>query len=146
MKPTRRSSVSLVSETGMCLWMSSPLTSGGLLLSLRCSARVCHSLRLLVRVVDWCVSRLVRLICCLIILTASSPGMLLICRSLTIRPLALPHLPSGRERSGIYCKTWTIMVALTHWVCFIFFFRELLMLWPPVPRQKCSASAACSSG
>ena len=23
------------------------------------------------------------------------------------------------------------MVALTHWVCFLFFFRELLMLWPP---------------
>ena len=24
------------------------------------------------------------------------------------------------------------MVALTHWVCFFFFLRELLMLWPPV--------------
>ena len=23
------------------------------------------------------------------------------------------------------------MVALTHWVCFLFFLRELLMLWPP---------------
>ena len=48
MKPTRRSSVILVTETGMFLWMSSPLISGGLLLSLRCSARVCHSPRLLV--------------------------------------------------------------------------------------------------
>ena len=23
-------------------------------------------------------------------------------------------------------------VALTHWVCFLFFLRELLMLWPPI--------------
>ena len=28
--------------------------------------------------------------------------------------------------------TWTLMVALTHWVCFHFFLRELLMFWPPV--------------
>ena len=26
----------------------------------------------------------------------------------------------------------TLMVALTHWVCFLFFLRELLMLWPPI--------------
>ena len=26
----------------------------------------------------------------------------------------------------------TLMAALTHWVCFLFFLRELLMLWPPV--------------
>ena len=25
-----------------------------------------------------------------------------------------------------------LMVALTHWVCFLFFLKELLMLWPPV--------------
>ena len=36
--------------------------SGGILLSLRCSARVRHCLRLLVGVVDWCASLLVRLI------------------------------------------------------------------------------------
>ena len=60
-------------------------------------------LRSLVRVVDWCVSRLVRLICCLIILTASSPGRLMICRSLAIRILVLPPLPSGSERSGVSC-------------------------------------------
>ena len=35
--------------------MSSPIISGGPLLSLRCSAQV-HRIRLLVRVVDWCVS------------------------------------------------------------------------------------------
>ena len=46
-------------------------------------------------------------------LTASSPGSLLICRSLVISPLVLPPLPSGRERSGISCKTWTLTVALT---------------------------------
>ena len=49
-------------------------------LNLRCSARVRHCLRVLMRVVDWCVSLLVRLICCRIILRASSPGRLLICR------------------------------------------------------------------
>ena len=37
--------------------------------------------------VYWCVSRLERVICCQIILTASSPGSLLICWSLTIRLL-----------------------------------------------------------
>ena len=26
----------------------------------------------------------------------------------------------------------TLMVAQTHWVCFLFFLRELMMLWPPV--------------
>ena len=50
------------------------------LLSLRCSARVCHCLCLLV--VDGCASGLVRLICCRIIFTGSSPGSLLICLSL----------------------------------------------------------------
>ena len=28
--------------------------------------------------------------------------------------------------------TWTLVVALTHWVCFLFFLRELIMLWPHV--------------
>ena len=27
---------------------------------------------------------------------------------------------------------WTLIVALTHWVCFLFFLRELMMLYPPV--------------
>ena len=47
------------------------------------------------RVVDWCMSQLVRLICCRIILTASSPGRLLICRSLVIHLIVLPPLRSG---------------------------------------------------
>ena len=69
--------------------MSSPVINGDPHLSLLCSARVRHCLRLFVTVVDWCVSRLVRLICCRIILTASSTGRLLICRSLAIRFLFL---------------------------------------------------------
>ena len=73
------------------------------LLSLGCSARVRHCLRSLIRVVDWCVILLVRLICCRIILTATSPGRLLIGSSLAIRLLVLPPLPSGRERSGVSC-------------------------------------------
>ena len=84
MKPTRWPRVSLVTRTGMFLWMSSPHISGGSLLSLRCSARVRHCLRSLVRVGDWRVSRLARLICCRIILTASNPERLFICRSLVI--------------------------------------------------------------
>ena len=36
-------------------------------------------------------------------LTASSPGRLLICRSLAIHLLVLPPLPSGRKRSGVSC-------------------------------------------
>ena len=54
--------------------------------------------RSLKRVVDWCVSRLVSLICCRIILTASSPGSLLICLSLVIHLLVLPPLRLGRVR------------------------------------------------
>ena len=50
----------------------------GPLLSLQCLACVRHCLPWLVRVVDRCMSWLVRLICCQIILTASSPGRLMI--------------------------------------------------------------------
>ena len=81
--------------------MSSSLISGSQLLTLRCLARGPHCLRLLLKVVDWCVSLLAKLICCRIILTASCPGRLLICRSLAICLLVLPPLPSGRDRSGI---------------------------------------------
>ena len=95
MKPTWRPRVSLVTETGLFLWMSSPLISGGRLLSLRCSALVRYCLRLLMRVMDWCVSLLVMLICCRIILTASSQGRLLICRSPAILQLIL--LPRSGE-------------------------------------------------
>ena len=80
MKPTRMPIVSLVTETGMFLLMSSPLTSG-------------HCLRLLVRVDNRCVSQLVRLICCQIILTASSPGSLPLNNRLQVlSPLTSYHL------------------------------------------------------
>ena len=102
-KPTRRTSVSLMTKTGMFLWMFVPLISGGPLLSLRCLAGVRYCLRSLVRVVDCFVSRLVRLICCRIILTANSPGRLLICHSLAIHFLFLPPLRSGRVRWGASC-------------------------------------------
>ena len=48
--------------------------SGGPLLSLLCSAWVRHWRRLLVEVVNWCASRLAKLICSRIIWMASSPG------------------------------------------------------------------------
>ena len=85
-KPNWRPSISLVSETGMFLWMPSPIISGCPLFSLLCWLSL--SLPPLVGGgKDWCVSWLVRLICCQIILTASSPGSLLICQSLAIHLL-----------------------------------------------------------
>ena len=48
--------------------ISSPFLSGSPSLSLWCSDRIRHCLRLFVRVVDWCLSRLVRLICCQMLL------------------------------------------------------------------------------
>ena len=59
--------------------------------SLLCSARIRHCTSLLVGVVDCCVCQLLRLICCQIILTASSPGSLLTCNRLAIR-LPVYHL------------------------------------------------------
>ena len=37
---------------------------------------------------------------------------------------------SSEVRSS--CLTWTLVMALTHWECFLFLLRELLMLSPPV--------------
>ena len=66
-------------------------------------ARVRHYLRLLVGVEDRFESWLVKLICCHIILTASSPGSLLIYRSHASLLLVLPPLPSGRVRVDVSC-------------------------------------------
>ena len=52
MKPSRRPSVSLVTENRDVLMNVRPLISGGPFLSLRCSARVRHCLCMLVGVVD----------------------------------------------------------------------------------------------
>ena len=112
-----------MTETGMYLWMSSPLISGGPFLSLQCSARVRPCLCLLVLVVDWYATGWQA---DLLPDHFDRPGSRAICRSLVIRLLFLPPFPSGGVRSGVYCYTWTIMVALTHW--------GLLMLYPPTPR------------
>ena len=81
----------------MFLRMRSPLKSGGTLLYLLNSAWVRHCHRLLVWVVDWCASQLVRLICWQIIWQQTIQG---VCwsASLAIRLLDLPYLPSGRVR------------------------------------------------
>ena len=47
----------------------------------------------------------IKLIWCPIILTASSPGSLLICRSLAIHLLVSSPLLSGRVRSRVSCQT-----------------------------------------
>ena len=73
----------------------------GPLLSLWCLTRVRRCLLMLVRVVDWCVCLLERQICCWIILTASNPGRLLICRSLVICLLVL---------LSRYCIRYVILV------------------------------------
>ena len=72
------------------------------LLSLLCSTWIRNWHRLL-EVVNWCASRLVRLISSQIILTASSPRSLLICGSLAIRLRDLPPLPSDRVRFDVSC-------------------------------------------
>ena len=69
-------------------------------------------------------------VCPRIILTACSAGSLLICRSLAIRLTDLPPLSSGRVMSDVSCLTWALMGTLTHWVCFLFFLRELQIFWP----------------
>ena len=126
-KPARRPGVSLVTETGMFLLMFIPLISCGPLLSLRCSARDRHCLRSLVRIVDWWVSHLVKLICCRIIWqqavkggcwsAAHSPSLTtFVFRSSEVRRLLLDLNPyGGADPLGM----------------FPFFLREL-MLWPPV--------------
>ena len=75
------------------------LICGVPLLSLMCSARVRRYLRLLVGVVD---VRLVRLICCQIMLKATSPCSLFICHAPTWDPSSiLITLPSSRVRLGV---------------------------------------------
>ena len=121
MKPTRRPSVSLVTETARAVlmnvqslhkWWSTlksavfgsssavlPLVSKG-------GGQVCDLVVKADLLSDHFDSR---------------HGRQLICRSLAIRLIVLRLSPSCRERSGVSCQTWTLMVALTHWVFFIFF-------------------------
>ena len=106
MTPIRRPSVSFVLETGMSaiFWLSSlpPLVSDG------------GGPR--------CETRLVRLICCLIILRASSPWSLLICYSLAILLLAVSPLPLGWVRFRRLCS-------MTHLEYVPFLLRQLLRFW-----------------
>ena len=83
-------------------------------------------------------------ICCLIILTASTPARLLICRSLAIRFLVLPPCFRSRE----------IRLLLLDLVAFggtnpldmfpLFLMRTADII--PSPPSKWSVSVACSSG
>ena len=92
----RRPSVSFVSETEMSLSMPPcPIISGGPLLSQLCSALVRHCLRLLVVVVDWCASLLVRLIFCLITWHPSPSRITCAFRSREVRRLLLDLDPHG---------------------------------------------------
>ena len=163
MKATRRPSVSLATETEMFLWMFIPIISGGPLLSLRCSARVRHCLISLVRVVDWCVSRLVRLICCRIILTASwwsplpchpSPTLTTFgFRSSEVRPLLLDLNPySVTDPLGmfpLFLKRTADVMAPCHSVVVRRLVRvdSFLACWrqpnvTPIPKDPPSSSVA----
>ena len=113
-------------------WRMPTLLRSGL--SLLCSAWVRHCSRLLVEVVDWRAIRLVGLICCQIILTALSPGSLLIWSSLACHPS--PRLTTFAFRSSeVGCLLIVRLRPLwwhpTRWVCFLSILRELLMFWPP---------------
>ena len=102
MKPIRRPTISLLSETGVFLLIHSPIISGGPLLKQLCLARVRKCSRLLLGVVDWCASQWGRLICSKIILTVRSLGSLLICCSLAIR---LIHPTAfGRVRLCVFVR------------------------------------------
>ena len=53
------------------------------------------------------------------------------CRSAIHFPVS-PPLPSGHGRWSGSCWIWIPMVALIHWVCFLFFWRGQLRFWPLV--------------
>ena len=96
MKPTQRPSVSLVTERDILMNVHSPHKGWSTLKSAVFGSS--SSLDLLVIEGGGLVCQLVvRLICCRLILTASSPGRLLIC-SPDISLIVLPPLHSGRAR------------------------------------------------
>ena len=59
-----------------------------------------------------------------IILIVSSPQILYICHPLAINLSVLQHLPLVRVRLDNSCWSLSSMVALTLWVCFLFYFQE----------------------
>ena len=132
-KPTPKPSVCFVTETLIDLCMPSTLISGGPLLTLLCSVRARHSLRLLVGVADWCVSRLVRLKWCRKILTASSRSRESVDLPLTCDPS--PSLITIAFRSSeVRCLLFFLdPYGYTEPLSmFIVFLRELLMFSPHV--------------
>ena len=48
------------------------------------------------------------------------------------------------ERWSGSCWIWIPMVALTHWVCFLFSWRGQLRFWPLVSTEKWNTSELCS--
>ena len=129
MKPSRKPNVSFVAETRMILWMSRALISGGPLLSLRYSDRVCHCLHLLVRVVYWYATRLLRLICWWIILQHAVQG---VCWSAA-------HLPSVSYFYHLsFCSSEVRRLLLDldpfggtdQFGVFFLLLKRTLMLWP----------------
>ena len=82
----------------------------------------------------------IQLICCSIILTASSPGSLLIRHSLAICLRDLPPLLSGRVRLGVSCQTWNLMEAIFNPLRV--FARFPKRTGPP---YQCCVQADCSS-
>ena len=127
MNPTRRSSVSLVPERGMFLWMPSLLISGGPLLS--AVFGLSSSLEPLVGGGGGLVCESVGKADLLSDHFDSKQSRESVDLPLTWYPpprFTLPSLPSGWVRLGISCWTWTLMGALTDCVCFLFFLKEQL--------------------
>ena len=67
----------------------------------------------------------------------------LVCDSVGNADLLSDHFDSKQSREAVdlplichlypsFSQTWTLMVTLTNWACFLFFLRELLMFWPLV--------------
>ena len=62
---------------------------------------------------------------------------------LTCHPSSmLTSLAYGASEVRLFLLDLDSDVALTRWVCFLFFLREQLIFWPIL----CSVSPACSSG
>ena len=106
-----------------------PFISGGPLLRLLRLAQVHNCLRSLVRVVDWCVSLLVRLICCRIISCHPSPSL----TTFAFRSSVVIRLLLDLDPYGV-----TDALGMFHF----FLMRTADVIDPSL----CSVSAACSSG
>ena len=115
--------------------MSSHLISGGPLISLRCSARFRHCLLLLVRVVDRCVSLLVRLTKADLLSDHFDSKQ---SREAVDLPLTCHLSPSLNTFAFRWREVRRLLLDLDPYGgtdplgMFPLFLRELLILWPPV--------------